>query len=123
MSPEGTTLTSALIWIALAIDLVGVALVLIGALKFVIRQAAIEFRRLQGVNCVHQINRNRVELGGYILSAIEFMIVSDIVHTVATRELDDLYILGGLVFVRTAISYFLEREINAIEKRDAEPTP
>ena len=59
----------------------------------------------------HQI---RIQLGTYILTGIEFMIASDIIHTVLTRELTDLAFVAALVVIRTAISFFLGREIKEL---------
>ncbi|WP_420432016.1 DUF1622 domain-containing protein [Hyphobacterium sp.] len=99
----------------MGVDLIGVIIALIGAVKFCGHILIIEIRRLRGLDCAHQMRPKRIELGGYILAAIEFMVVSDIFHSVATRELEDLYILGGLVVVWTAISYFLGMEIKDLE--------
>lgn len=104
--------------VAIAVDLIGVALLLIGAVKFALKAAVVEIERLRGLACVHRIRHNRVELGGYILAALEFMIVSDILHTVITHELEDLYFLGLLVLVRTAISYFLGLELKEVERAE-----
>lgn len=104
--------------IAIAIDMLGAALILIGAVKFAINAAKLEIERLKGLACVRQVRHNRVELGGYILAALEFMIVSDILHTVITHELEDLYFLGLLVLIRTAISYFLGLELKEAERLD-----
>ena len=90
------TIAPAIEVISIVVDLIGVALILIGAVKFTLRAAVVEFERLRGIACVYRIRHNRVELGGYILAALEFMIVSDILHTVITREIEDLYFLGLL---------------------------
>ena len=47
------------------------------------------------------------------------MIASDIIHTVITRELTDLIFVGLLVLIRTAISFFLGREIHEIQEGEA----
>ena len=60
-----------------------------------------------------------MELGGYLLAALEFMIVSDILHTVITRELEDLLFLGLLVVIRTAISFFLGLELKEVEAAES----
>ena len=112
------TITPTIELIGLVVDLIGVTLILIGAVKFTLRAAVVEIDRLRGIACVYQIRHNRVELGGYILAAIEFMIVSDILHSVVTREIEDLYFLGLLVVIRTAISYFLGLELKEAEKVD-----
>lgn len=108
-------ITPAIEIIAIIVDLIAVVLILIGAVKFTLHAAWVELDRLRGIACVYQIRHNRIELGGYILSAIEFMIVSDILHSVITREIEDLYFLGLLVVIRTAISYFLGLELKEAE--------
>ena len=45
-------------------------------------------------------------MGTYILIGLEFMIVSDIIHTFVTRTTEDLIFLGAIVIIRTAISFF-----------------
>ena len=106
---------------ALAVDAIGVLLILIGAAKFALRAAFIEIERLSGLACVRRIRANRVELGGYILAALEFMIVSDIIHSVLSRALEDLLLLALLVAIRTGISFFLGLELK--ESLQDEKTP
>jgi uncharacterized membrane protein len=55
-----------------------------------------------------------VELGRYILAGLELFIVSDIIETALSLQLTDLVFLGLLVAIRSAISYFLEREVQNI---------
>lgn len=62
----------------------------------------------RGIPGCHKV---RLELGTYILLGLEFMIASDIIHTVITRELDDLIFVAALVAIRTAISFFLGKEL------------
>lgn len=123
MEQAAEFLAGALELAALAIDAAGIALILIGAAKFAFRAAAIEFERLRGLACVRRIRANRVELGGYILAALEFMIVSDIIHSVLSRELNDLLLLGLLVVIRTGISFFLGLELKEVEREDPNPEP
>ncbi|MFT4633850.1 MAG: putative membrane protein [Candidatus Azotimanducaceae bacterium] len=58
----------------------------------------------------------RLQLGGRMLFALELMIASDLIHTVLGRTIEDLTFLGVLVIIRTAISFFLAREIKEIEE-------
>ena len=101
--------------IADGIDIVGILIVLIGAGKFLIHFVPIEFQRLRGADCAHQLRHLRLQLGSYIILAIEFMIVSDIIRTALSQTLDDLYYLMGLVVIRTAISYFLGKELTEVQ--------
>ena len=104
--------------IAEAVDLIGLAIVLVGAIKFLFTYVRIEARRLVGRECATQIQTARRGLGGYILVALEFMIVSDIINSALTHSLESLAGLAAIVVLRTMIGFFLEREL-----RSAEPEP
>lgn len=93
--------------LASSIDLIGIAILLIAAVRFLINYARFELARFAGLDCVLQIRDMRLRLGSYILLGLEFMIISDVIHASITRTLDDIFILGGLVLVRSALSFFL----------------
>jgi uncharacterized membrane protein len=42
---------------------------------------------------------------------LEFLIAADIIRTIIRPTLEELAILGGIVVIRTVISYFLGKEI------------
>ena len=55
----------------------------------------------------------RRNLGRTLLLTLEFLIAADILETVAVEKtLESLLLLGGLVIVRTFLSFALEVEIN-----------
>lgn len=100
-------------WASTGIDLIAIAIMLVGAVRFTIGFVVAEtsgdrLARLRG------IDGYRAELGRYILAALELLIVSDIIHTALSLALADLLFLGVLVLIRSAISFFLDREIGAI---------
>ncbi len=101
--------------IAVAVDLVGITILLLAALKFVVHFIGFEFRRLEGLECVDEIRKLRLGLGSYILLALEFMIVSDVVNSALSKNLDDFLLLGLLVVIRTALSYFLGRDLDEVK--------
>ena len=93
------------------IDGIGIAIVLWGfgrALIAFLRAELRRFTKSEGLAAIHSV---RLDLGTYILVGIEFMIASDIIHTVIKRELQDLAFVSALVAIRTAISFFLGREL------------
>lgn len=100
--------------VAGVIDLIGILIAVFGALKFLFHAVPVVFVNPRGVVCATQIRHLRVELGTYIILAFEFMIVSDIINTVLTQTLEDLAFLGGLVVIRTAVGFFLGKEIEAL---------
>ena len=106
---------------AIGIDLIGVAIILFG---FVVSLIALLRALAAGVGLrksMHSLNDVRLQLGVYVLVGVEFMIASDIIHTVLTRELDDLIFVGVLVAIRTAISFFLGRELAEVRREDETP--
>lgn len=97
--------------LAVVIDLIGIAIVLYGfvvALFSFVSQEVTRYRKGQSAYTCQSV---RLTLGMYILLGIEFMIASDIIHTVITRELGDLLFVALLVAIRTAISFFLGKEL------------
>jgi uncharacterized membrane protein len=107
-------LAHALEWVSAGIDLVSIAIMLVGAIRFTVGFATAELAR-RGQERLQSIDRSRMELGRYILSALELLIVSDIIHTALSLALADLLFLGLLVLIRSTISFFLNREIREIQ--------
>ena len=101
--------------LAHGIDLIGIAIVLYGFVLATIGFLRAEVNRLFHGGGMVGCMRVRVQLGTYILTGIEFMIASDIINTVLSREIDDLIFVSALVVIRTAISFFLGREIKELE--------
>ncbi|MEL7545425.1 MAG: DUF1622 domain-containing protein, partial [Pseudomonadota bacterium] len=103
----GHSISEVLEVLAIGIDLIGVAIIIFGfnvALIRLLRGIVMGAGLRQDLG---DIGSARRLLGAYILTGIEFMIASDIIHTVITREFADLLFVGLLVVIRTAISYFL----------------
>ncbi|MGP1357889.1 DUF1622 domain-containing protein [Roseicyclus sp.] len=109
------TLAHLLEWASAVVVVLAIAVMLIGAVRFLIGFVSAEVRRVETARATI-INRERVELGRYILSGLELLIVSDIIHTALSLRLEDLLFLGLLVLIRSVISYFLDREISEIKK-------
>lgn len=104
-------LIEGLAWVEAGIDLFAIVVMLIGVARF-----GAEFLRAEGAGPerITSIDRARVGLGRYILAGLELFIVSDIIETALSLEMSDLVFLGLLVAIRSAISYFLEREVSSI---------
>lgn len=112
----GAPLARALEYGAVAIDLIGVTIILLGFLVALVR---LLHGLADGVGVRRRLGRlvdARFVLATYILTGLEFMIASDIIHTVTTREFADLIFVGLLVLIRTAISFFLGKEAMDLER-------
>jgi uncharacterized membrane protein len=100
---------SLLEWASAIIDLFAIGLLLIGAVRFIAGVTVAELTR--GTARVQRTNRQRIELGRYILAGLELFIVSDVIHTALSLALADLVFLLLLVVIRSIISWFLDREL------------
>ena len=101
--------------IAFAVDLVGIAILVYAAVKFIIHFLGFEIKQRQGLECVKGIRDMRLRLGSYILLALEFIIISDVIQTAISRSVDDFLSLGLLVIIRVALSFFLGQELNEVK--------
>lgn len=64
----------------------------------------------------HTHDMIRYQLGVYLLLGLEFLVAADILETVFKPSLEQLWILGGIVVIRTALNYFLDRELSHIKE-------
>ncbi len=89
------------------IDAVGVATIAIGALISA-AGAVTRLRRRSGD--VYRVFRE--QLGRSILLGLEFLVAADIIRTVAiTPNASSVAVLGGIVLIRTFLSFSLQLEV------------
>lgn len=96
-------------WTVRAIEVVGIAIIVVGAassLLLFLRDLA----RRSGKDAAFEAFRS--DLGRSILLGLEFLVAADIINTVAIEpSLDSLAVLAGIVLIRTFLSFSLEAEI------------
>lgn len=79
-----------------------------------------------------EFNTIRIKLGEYLLFALEIFLCADIMLSVADPSIEHLTQLAIIVVIRTAIAYFLQKEIahlhhesdarkGLMEKREIDP--
>ena len=96
-------------WCAGAIELVGIALIVIISLQALATGLLHMMRGKQFHSTVGDI---REQLGQGILLGLEFLIGADIIHTVAVDlRLESVGVLALIVLVRTFLSFTLEAEL------------
>lgn len=104
-----------------AVDGAGVAVIAVGA---VIAGVMACYRLIIRDTDIYR--RFRQRLGQTILLGLELLVAGDIVRTVAAQpDLRSLAILGGIVLIRTFLSFSLEVEISGRwpwQKRPAPPS-
>ncbi|WP_167757730.1 DUF1622 domain-containing protein [Deinococcus fonticola] len=59
----------------------------------------------------------RLQLGRWLAISLEFLLAADILLTAIAPTWDDIGKLGAIAFIRTALNYFLQREIEVHEKQ------
>jgi len=98
-------------WVAWVTGLIGVAVLAWGVIVGLVELARLEVHRIKGRDIAHERAVVRQDLGYYILLGLEFMIAADIMHTIRNPTLQELAVLGGIVAIRTVISYFVTQEM------------
>ena len=99
----------ALDFITRVIEVGGIAIIVLGILGASI---AVLWQVLRGRSGSEAFSLYRSNLGRAILLGLEFLVAADIINTVAIEPtLQSLLILGGIVLIRTFLSFSLEVEI------------
>lgn len=96
--------------LAEAMVIIGVSIIILGALKTLLLCFKSEFSRQNHHGKSIQLDILRSHFGAYLLMGLEFSVGADIILTMLEPSKDGLLILGGLVVIRTFIAFFLERE-------------
>ncbi len=95
--------------VARAFEVLGVAILVLGALASIVRAVA---RRETGRKFYRSV---RTDFGHTLLLGLEVLVAADIVKTVAVDStLESVAILGILVLVRTLLSISLDAEIDGV---------
>ena len=103
------SILQAIHWVTRGVEIVGIAIIVAGAIGALVRFLATMLRPLPKDRAVAAFRSN---LGRAILLGLEFLVAADIVNTVAVQPtLASLAVLAGIVLIRTFLSFSLEVEI------------
>jgi uncharacterized membrane protein len=108
------TIINAVLWLKLAIETTGAIIIGIGVLI-----AVFEFIRSLVPPQMESYNRIRLTLARYLALALEFQLGADILSTAIAPSWDQIGKLGAIAVIRTALNYFLTREMRQ-ERENAE---
>jgi uncharacterized membrane protein len=93
-----------------AVEAIGIAVLMAGAILAAVAFAVRLARRLPFHDAYHQL---RADLGRAILLGLEFLVIADIIGTVAVEPtLQNLGVLAVIVAIRTLLSFALEFEVS-----------
>ena len=68
----------------------------------------------------HELDLIRIDLGRYMILALEFFIAKDIIETLVVPTWNEIGMLAVIVIIRTVLSYYLTKEIHMVESRKIE---
>jgi uncharacterized membrane protein len=97
--------------IAGGVGVIGVVVILWGVVIAAVATIRVEVANLRHQQLPKVRVRLRQQLGSSLLLGLEFLIAADVVRTVVQPTLEEVAILGGIVAIRTVISYFLHKEM------------
>ncbi len=113
--------------IARGVGIIGVAVILWGVAVTTVSTIRVETGAVRGRHLPGSRMVLRQQLGASLLLGLEFLIAADVIRTVLQPTLQEVGILGGIVAIRTVISYFLHKEMAAdrlaSQEREAAGSP
>lgn len=109
MLPEGHAITGAILLITRIVEAVGIGVILVGLVAALVIYGS---RLVAGSNREAAFHALRSNLGRAILLGLELLVAADIINTVAVEPtVQSILVLGGIVIIRTFLSFSLEIEI------------
>jgi uncharacterized membrane protein len=97
----------------LTAELVGVLCIAYGVVEAAVMSVRVVIRRHV------TIRRQRKEIfarfASWIILALEFALAADIVRTAVAPTWNDVGLLAAIAAIRTALNYFLERDLDALD--------
>ncbi len=97
------------------VEACGAAVIIIGAVWAFARFAWVGFRQRSTEAFVPV----RLTLGRFLALGLEFQLASDVLRTAVAPSWEELGKLAAVAAIRTALNYFLEKEIDS-ERREVE---
>ncbi|MBS0525736.1 MAG: DUF1622 domain-containing protein [Proteobacteria bacterium] len=93
-----------------AVELIGMSVLVVGAC---LAAVAFVLRLLRGRSFRDSYHELRADLGRAILLGLEFLVIADIIGTVAVEPtLKNLGVLAVIIAIRTLLSFALELEVS-----------
>lgn len=99
-------IVNAVLWLKLVIESVGALVIGTGMVA-----TFVEFARARVTHQIRDQNSARLTLARYMALALEFQLGADILATSVAPSWDMIGKLGAIAVLRTALNYFLTREM------------
>lgn len=102
-----------------AIAAFGVIIIVLGATVAFLQYAKTYLdRRLDEVHRRLDVIRIRERFTSRIIFGLDFLIASDIIISVVVPSIEDIARLGGIVVIRTVLTYIISKETQELERRE-----
>lgn len=99
-------IVNSVLWLKLVVESVGALVIAVGMVA-----SFVEFARTYVTHQIRDNNSVRQTLARYMALALEFQLGADILATSVAPSWDMLGKLGAIAVLRTALNYFLTREM------------
>ena len=102
--------------VALGLEALALLVIVIGAAEAALGMLRILFNR-------HLADRERravwLEFSHWLVAALTFQLAADIVRTMVVPGWDDIGRVAAIAVIRTFLTFFLDRDIDALRERNA----
>ena len=106
--------------IAFVIGVLGALILTVGIIHSVMMLFNYWVTKHKHDNERQELDYIRIDLGRYMVLALEFFIAKDIIETLVVPTWSEIGMLAVIVIIRTVLSYFLTKEIHQSESRKIE---
>jgi len=96
--------------VARGVEFAAAVIIALAAVEATIKAAAIFLHPKSPANAKNEV---RMTLGRWLAVALEFELAADILNTAVTPTWNDIEKLAAIAALRTALNYFLDRDIRA----------
>jgi uncharacterized membrane protein len=100
-------------YLSLAMEILGALVIGVALLQFLMEYA----KKLLSRKPYFSNSWLRVRFGSSLALSLELLLAADILRTAVAPTWDDIGKLAAVAAIRTALNYFLEKELKEIEKR------
>jgi uncharacterized membrane protein len=118
LTPAGSgaegVVSTLVLWIILLAEIVAAVLISLGVVLTLVR--LIRVLRLPNYE---GYEKSRLTLARFLALALEFQLAADVLATAVAPSWTQIGKLGAIAVIRTALNYFLEREIKEEEKESS----
>jgi uncharacterized membrane protein len=99
--------------LSLVVELLGALVIGVALIQFLLTYVPSLFKKDQHISNTWL----RVKFGSSLAIALELLLAADILETAVAPTWDDIGKLAAIAAIRTALNYFLEKELREIESR------